>query len=126
MVINVDQLSREVMENIETYADNTLLDVEHAVKLVARETVKELRDTSPVGQTGDYAKSWAFKRSNAKGKDFMDMVVFSRKPNYGKTHLLEDGHEAVDGSFVSPRPHIAAAEKKAEVWLDEQLNRKRR
>lgn len=56
----------------------------------------------------------------------MDMVVYSKKPEYRKTHLLEKGHDAVDGSFVEPRPHIAQAEEKAIRWLDDQLNKTRR
>lgn len=124
--INVDKLANEIMRNLEIYKANTIQDIGHVVKLVARETATELQETSPVGATGDYAPSWSYTRNKDKGKDFMDMVVYSKKPNYRKTHLLEFGHAAVDGSFVSARPHIKAAEEKAGEWLDEQLTRKLR
>ena len=123
-VINVDKIATEIMLELEVYAANTVEAVEAAVQLVARETAAELRETSPVGPTGDYAKSWAHRRNPDKGKDYMSMVVYSKKPQYGKAHLLENGHAAVDGSFVSARPHIKAAEEKAGEWLDEQLTRK--
>ena len=125
-VINVDQLATQIMAEVTTYAENTVDDVAHAVKVVARTTAEELRETSPVGDTGDYAEHWSYRRSPDKGKSFMDMVVYSKKPQYSKTHLLEKGHEAADGSFVAARPHIAQAEEKAAIWLDEQLNKARR
>lgn len=122
--INVDQLTNEIMKELDTYTANTVADVEYAVQLVARETAAELRETSPVGATGDYAKSWSYRRSPDRGKDYMSMVVYSKKPNYAKSHLLERGHDAVDGSFVAARPHIAAAEEKASEWLEEELTKK--
>lgn len=121
--INVDKLATAILSELNTYVDNTIEDIEYAVKLVARETAAELRETSPVGYTGDYAESWSYRRNPDKGKDFMSMVVYNKKPNYRRTHLLEKGHKAVDGSFVDARPHIARAEEKASRWLDEQLNR---
>lgn len=122
--INVDRIANEIMQELEIYMANTVEDVEAAVKLVARETAEELRETSPVGPTGYYAKSWSYRRSPDRGKDYMSMVVYNKKPNYGKAHLLENGHAAVDGSFVSARPHIKAAEEKAGKWMYEQLTRK--
>ena len=76
-----------------------------------------------IGYTGDYAQSWAYKRWKNHGDDYMDMVIHAKKPEYRKTHLLEKGHEAVDGSFVAARPHIAQAEEKAVRWLDDMLNK---
>lgn len=122
-VINVDQLAAQIMTEVTTYAENTIEDVTHAVKVVARATAEELQETSPVGATGDYAENWSYRRSPDKGKSFMDMVVYNKKPEYRKTHLLEHGHEAVDGSFVAARPHIAQAEEKASHWLDDMLNK---
>lgn len=120
-VINVDQIANTIMRELEIYQQNVIEDVEYAVKLVARETAAELRETAPIGPTGEYAPSWSHRRSPDAGKDFMSMVVYSKKPQYRVTHLLEKGHEAVDGSWVNPRPHIAAAEEKAGEWMEDQL-----
>lgn len=73
-VINVDQVATEIMKQLDVYKANTLEDVEYAVKLVARETAAELRDTAPIGPTGDYAESWSHRRHPDKGKDYMSMV----------------------------------------------------
>lgn len=124
--INVDMIAKEIMQSLEVYCEKTVQDVEYAVYLVARETVEELIETSPVGATGNYAESWAYRKNPKSGIYFSGMVVYSKKPDYRKAHLLEFGHEAVDGSFVDPRPHIKAAEEKAGVWMDEQLNRRLR
>lgn len=123
-VINVDQIANTIMKELEIYQQNTIEDVEYAVKLVAKETAAELRETAPIGPTGEYAPSWSHRRSPEAGKDFMSMVVYSKKPQYRVTHLLEKGHEAVDGSWVAPRPHIAAAEEKAGGWMEDQLTKR--
>lgn len=121
--INVDQLTNEIMKRLEIYTANTVEDVAHAVEVVAKETAAELQETSPVGSTGDYAKSWSYKRNQEAGRDYNSMVVYSKKPGYRVAHLLEHGHDAVNGSFVAARPHIAAAEKKAENWLEDMLTK---
>lgn len=124
--INIDQLSMEIMRNLEIYQANTLGDVEYAVKKVAKDTASELQETSPVGYTGDYADSWSYRRNPNSGKDHMSMVVYAQKPGYRLSHLLEHGHDAVDGGFVSARPHIRQAEGKASLWLEDLLSRKLR
>lgn len=122
--INIDKLSVEIMKNLDTYLSNTVDDVEHAVKVVARETAEELRDTSPT-MSGDYAKSWSYHRDKTlSGKDRFSMVVYNKKPNYRVTHLLEFGHDKVNNrGFVDARPHIKAAEQKALVWLGDMLTK---
>lgn len=123
MRINIDKIAASVMENMEIYLANTIADVKHAVDVVARETVEELRETSPIGSTGDYAKSWAHRLHPDRGKDYHARVVYSKKPDYRITHLLEKGHDTANGNWVDPRPHIAAAEAKAEVWMTDMLTR---
>lgn len=121
--INVDQIASEIRKELDVYLANTVEDIEHAVQLVAKETAAALRETSPVGPTGKYAPSWAYRRNPDAGKDYMGMVVYSKKPHYRKTHLLENGHATVNGRFVAARPHIKTAEEKAGVWMDEQLTK---
>lgn len=120
--INVDQLAIEIMRNLEIYRANTVEDVKHAVEVVARESAAELRETSPT-MSGDYANSWTYGRDKKPGKNYMSMIVYSKKPHYRKTHLLENGHDAVDGSFVNARSHIKAVEKKAGEWMDIMLTK---
>lgn len=120
--VNVDALATAIVSELQTYVDNTVEDVEHAVKLVAKATAEELQRTSPV-ETGEYAENWSCRRSPNNGTGFNGMTVYSKSPQHAKTHVLEKGHRAVDGGFVAPRPHIKAAEEKAYQMLDEQLNK---
>lgn len=123
-VINVDQLANTIMQELEIYQQNTIEDVEYAVKLVAKETAAELRETAPIGPTGEYAPSWSHRRSPDAGKDFMSMVVYSKNPQYRVTHLLEKGHDTVNGTWVHPRQHIAQVEEKAGRWMEDMLTKR--
>lgn len=109
------------MQDLDVYAQNTVRDVEYAVNKVAKLAKEELEETSPVGHTGEYAKSWGIRRHPRSGKDYNAKVVYAKSPQHGKTHLLEKGHEAVDGSFVAARPHIKQVEEKAQRWMHDLL-----
>lgn len=127
MSINIDKLSIEVLRNLDIYLANTIEDVERAVYETADETVAELKKTSPVGPTGDYAKSWTHKRDNRiRGKYYLSRVVCQKKPNYRLTHLLEFGHAKVNGGRVNAQPHIQKAEENALIRLNTKLLRKLR
>lgn len=123
-VINVDQIANTIMQELEIYQQNTIEDVEYAVRLVAKEAAAELRETAPIGPTGEYAPSWSHRGSPNAGKDFMSMVVYSKKPQYRIAHLLERGHDAVNGTWVYPRPHIKIVEEKAVNWMEDMLTKK--
>lgn len=122
--INIDRLALEVMRELEIYRNNTVESVEKAVKETAKETVQELRVTSPVGPTGEYAKSWTYRRDpNLRGRWKYSMVVCSKKPDYRLTHLLEYGHAKATGGRVAARPHIKDAELHAIKRLERKLRK---
>ena len=127
MAINIDKMSIEIMRNLEIYLSNTQEDVKQAVEETAKETVQELRNTSPVrkgGKGGQYAKSWACKRDrNTRGKWYNSMIVYNKAPTYRLTHLLEKGHAKRDGGRVDPIPHIQPAEEIAHDKLYAKLVR---
>ena len=120
--VNVDKLSLEILRELKVYQNNTVESVTKAVVETAKETVKELRRISPVGQTGEYAKNWAYKRDpELRGKWRFSMVVYSKKPDYRLTHLLEYGHAKVNGGRVQGIPHIRIAEQHAIKLLEQKL-----
>lgn len=124
--IDIDQLASAVMTELNNFRDVTVEKMEKAVRDTAKMTVAELRTTSPVGATGDYSQSWKSKRDRSqKGKYRFDMVVYSEKPDYRLTHLLEKGHALRRGGRkigkVNARPHIQAAEQHAIEMLEERL-----
>ena len=98
--------------------------VEKAVKETAKQTAAELCSISPEGDTGEYAKHWSYKRDkNLSGRHRYDMVVYSKKPEYRITHLLEKGHAKRNGGRVDGIPHIKIAEKHAKEILQERIER---
>lgn len=122
--IDIDQLSLTVMAELRAYGQATYEQVEKAVEETAQETVNELRITSPVGPTGDYAKSWRKKRDNtAKGRRKFNMIVYAKKPDYRIAHLLEFGHAKKNGGRTRAFPHIKAAEETAIKRLENKIRK---
>lgn len=118
--VNIDKLSMAVINELEAYKDVTVDIMTEAVKKTAKETAKEInrRAEEQFGGSGEYAKSWSYKRDpNMRGKYKFSMVVFSKPPYYRLAHLLEKGHAKVNGGRVSGKAHISPAEELAKENL---------
>lgn len=120
----MNEITREVNKIMKDYQDELeKLSVEE-FKAVAKDTVQELKNTSPK-KTGDYAKGWAVKQEKGIGK--MDFIVHNRT-DYQLTHLLENGHVVRNKKGTYGRadaiPHIAPAAEKAAEQLIERLESK--
>lgn len=120
--IDVDGLANEIMQELYNFQHTTAEAVEKAVKETAKETAKELNAASPVGQTGDYAKSWSYKRDpSMKEKYRYNMVVYSKAPEYRISHLLENGHAKRNGGRVNAIVHIKPIEEQAKERLEKRI-----
>lgn len=120
--VNIDDLSLEIIKELDAYQDVTQEIVESAVKRAAKETAKELRERAeaafPRG-SGEYAESWDYKRDGSlSGKKKFSMVVYAKAPGYRLAHLLEHGHLTRNGRRTPGRAHIAPAEKLAREKLE--------
>ena len=89
---------------------------------LVKEAVKELRQTSPKGKRGTYAKSWAMKVEKKK-----TVVVYNRQ--YRLTHVLEHGHKTrkTHGRYGSKsetlaREHIAPVADSVADKFPEKIN----
>ena len=86
------------------------------MKKAARDTAKELKNTSPK-RDGDYAGGWTTKQVDAD-----TVTVYNRKMP-GLAHLLEKGHviRNAKGEFgrAPAHPHIADAEAK---YVEQYIN----
>lgn len=123
--INVSNLAKEVMQELEIYKQNTVENVESAVIETAKEAVAELKKKSPKGITKDYAKSWKYKRNKeTKKAGRYSVIVYSKDPEYRLTHLLEYGHANRDGGRTEGNPHISTVEKNAKQVLQYKIQKK--
>ena len=112
MAIRVDKLASEVNRILEEYVDATDEVVKAAADKVAKEAVRELRESPDTPRrTGDYARGWTQKVTANRGRLY-NRTVYNAK-HYRLTHLLEYGHALRQGGRARAYPHIAPVEAKA-------------
>lgn len=113
MEINVSQLARAFAKELTLYEQAVSKGMEKARDKVARESVKELKATSPK-RYGGYASSWgSTKQGTAR--------VVRNKKHYQLTHLLENGHAKRGGGRVGARVHIRPVEQNAIKNLEKEV-----
>lgn len=124
--VTIDGLAAAITKVLSDYETVAVSTVETAVSETARETVKNLRSSSPK-RTGDYAKSWTQKTGSAGSASERVRVIYN-KEHYRLTHLLEHGHALRRGGRTYGRvkayPHISAAEQRAAEALVQRLKEK--
>ncbi|HJD26863.1 MAG TPA: HK97 gp10 family phage protein [Candidatus Blautia intestinipullorum] len=118
--VQIGELADAIMETLEEYADLAADNVKQAVKDAGETVKKEIRANAPK-DTGDYAKSWAVKKSKETSNS-ITMTVYSRN-RYYLAHLLEFGHAKRNGGRVAGKNHIAPAEEKGIQQLEEEVER---
>ena len=118
--VQIGELADAIMETLEEYADLAADSVKQAVKDAGETVKKEIRANAPE-DTGDYAKSWAVKKSKETSNS-ITMTVYSRN-RYYLAHLLEFGHAKRNGGRVAGKNHIAPAEEKGIQQLEEEVER---
>lgn len=108
--VKAQNLSQAIDEVIGSIIIDVECDCAETLAKVGRDTVKELKATSPVN-TGKYAKSWKYKvEGTLTGSK---LIVYNSKSPM--THLLENGHLTRDGiSRTKPNPHIKNANDNAQ------------
>lgn len=119
--VQIGGLTDAIMETLEDYADLAAEDVKQAVR-EAGETVKKEISAHAPRNTGDYAKSWAVKKTKETSSS-LTLTVHSRN-RYQLAHLLEFGHAKRGGGRVPGKIHIAPAEEKGIRQLEEEIERR--
>lgn len=118
--VQIGELADAIMGTLKEYADLATEDVKQAVKDAGETIKKEIRANAPK-DTGDYAKSWAVRKSKETSNS-LTMTVYSRN-RYYLAHLLEFGHAKRNGGRVAGKSHIAPAEEKGIQQLEEEIER---
>lgn len=112
MKIRADELAQAIVKELSEFENATEETVKAAVDKAAKNAVSALKTDSPK-RTGKYAASWADKVDKSKKARVYTRIVYSKDPHYRLTHLLEKGHKARNGRFISARVHISPIEKNA-------------
>jgi hypothetical protein len=106
-VTNINDLSREILRMVESYAAEVQDEIEAASKEETQNIVRELKGNPSPKLTGSYRKGWRMKKI---GKN---KYVAYNKTDYQLTHLLENGHANRGGGRTEGIPHIRPAEEQA-------------
>lgn len=123
--IRIDGLGDEVARLMEEYAADVAADMKEETMATAKETVNELKATSPEGEgsrKGHYKDGWDSKVESENAVSIGIRVYNKKKP--GLTHLLENGHAKRGGGRVEGIPHIAPVERKAAEAYGRRLERR--
>lgn len=119
--ISGEMLSREIMKALEGYADDISDIVEKDANEIGKEATNKLKQTSPKGATGEYAKGWKL-RKDKKGKNSYIIKLYN-KDHYQLTHLLEFGHTTADGGHTEAQPHIRPIEQEYGKKFEDKLRK---
>lgn len=114
VTIKADELAEAIGKELNAYFDEVSKDVKSAVQSTAQECVSEIRRLSPK-RTKRYSRSWG--TSEVVNRRGTIKIIVHNKKYYRLTHLLENGHAKKNGGRVEAIPHIAPAEKNAEINL---------
>lgn len=106
----IEELADTVAEMLEEYKEEVDEELHKDVKSVAKQCVKDIKAKAPK-RTGAYKKSWTSHVEESRHD--IKATVYSKAPEYRKTHLLEFGHKKRNSGTVKAYPHIAEAEQKA-------------
>jgi hypothetical protein len=126
--IDIDSMAKEIASIMAGYATDATADVKKETRKVVKDTVNELKSTSPEGygsKRGHYKDGWTSKVEMNSPNSIGVRIYNKKKP--GLTHLLEKGHAKTGGGRVEGIKHIEPAEQKAiktyERNLKERLSR---
>lgn len=116
--ISIDSFADELVSALKEYTDEVEKGMEKAKEENAKEGVKLLKNTSPVGnrRSRKYKDGWRAKKVGSAW-------VVHNATNYQLTHLLERGHALRQGGRTRAFPHIAPAEERVIVGYEKQLEK---
>lgn len=107
---------------LDDYAENVRENVAQAVEATGKKALKTVKAKSPIGKHrfgGGYKKGWKLKKER-RGvyHDYMDVTIYNSTDG-SLVHLLENGHQKVNGGRVEGIPHVRPAYEEAERLLPE-------
>ena len=95
---------KAVRDLLVKYGDEAIDITTSCTKNAARQTVTDLKSSSPVGKTGRYARGWSHKAQKGGVTKYSETVY--NRTDYQLTHLLEKPHATGRGGhYPSKKDH---------------------
>lgn len=122
MPINPNDFSVSVSGLLEDYAENIQEAVAQAVEKTGKQALKTVKAKSPVRKDrggGRYKKGWRMKTERIGVFKTQAKVSVYNATDGPLVHLIENGHQKVNGGRVEGIPHVRPAYEEAERLLPE-------
>lgn len=126
MAVKIQDFSISVSQILDGYREDVREAVGATVEQTGKKALKIVKAKSPVGKNkngGRYKKGWRMKKE-AGGiyRDQVNVTIYNAKDG-PLVHLLEKGHQKVNGGRVEGIPHVQPAYDEAERLLPELVTR---
>lgn len=122
MPINPNDFTAAVSGILEDYAEDVQEAVAKAVEETGKKALKTVKAKSPVRKGkggGRYKKGWRMKKERSGVFGTQARVTVYNATDGPLVHLLENGHQKVNGGRVEGIPHVRPAYEEAERLLPE-------
>lgn len=122
MPINPNDFTAAVSGILEDYAEDVQEAVAKAVEETGKKALKTVKAKSPVRKGkggGHYKKGWRMKKERSGVFGMQARVTVYNATDGPLVHLLENGHQKVNGGRVEGIPHVRPAYEEAERLLPE-------
>ena len=122
MAIRPNDFTAAVSGILDDYAEEVQEAVAQAVEETGKKALKTVKARSPVRRGkggGRYKKGWRAKKERGGVFGTQAQVTVYNKTDGPLVHLLENGHQKVNGGRVEGIPHVRPAYAEAERLLPE-------
>ena len=104
ITIRPEEFSSTLKKLIKEYGDDAFEICEKSAKTTARQATSRLKQTSPVGAQGRYARGWSHKALRQSVGGYAEIIY--NRTDYQLTHLLEKEHPTgYGGQYPKRRDH---------------------
>lgn len=122
MATGVNDFTAAVSAILDDYAEEVQVAVAQAVEETGKKVLKTVKAKSPVGKgksSGRYKKGWRVKKERGGVFGTQAQVTVYNKTDGPLVHLLENGHQKINGGRVEGIPHVRPAYEEADRLLPE-------